>query len=141
MKNTASSRASWAHRLVAMVLAAVAVALFTVAISSPAHAAEAASAAASATAPAPDTSALSAILGAFADKIPSWLVTAVSIFGTFSLAAQGFIGWMHKRAAETASPDDDAWIAKAEASTWFKVIDRIIYFGGYLGSWFGGKKL
>lgn len=139
MKNTASSRASWAHRLIALAFAALAVALLTAA---PAVAQDAAAAAAPAvTTPPPEASAVSAILSAFSDKIPGWLVTAVSIFGTFSLAAQAFIGWMHKRAAETSSPDDDAWIAKAEASTWFKIVDRIIYFGGYIGSWSGGKKL
>ena len=73
--------------------------------------------------------------------VPGWVVTALSIFGTVSMAYQALIAFAHKRAAETADPADDAWIASLETKAWFRVLDRIFYWGGYLGAKLGGKKL
>lgn len=127
------------RRIAGLLVVALAAIVALVLVPTPAVAQEAAATAAAAQPAHPTVG--GDILAAIRDHVPGWLTTALTIFGTVSLAAQGFIGWAHKRAAETTSPDDDAWIAKAEASAWFRVIDRIIYFGGYLGSWSGGKKL
>ena len=54
--------------------------------------------------------------------LPSWLVTGLSIFATVSIAYQGLIAFAHKRAAETATPADDQWIASLEAKTWFRIL-------------------
>lgn len=73
--------------------------------------------------------------------VPGWLTTALSIFATVSLAYQALIAFAHKRAAETADLDDDKWIASLEAKAWFRILDKIFYWGGYLGAKIGGKKL
>ncbi len=69
------------------------------------------------------------------------LALALSIYATLAGLYQVLIAFAHKRAAETSDISDDQWIASLEAKTWFKVLDRIFYFGGYLGAWSGGKKL
>lgn len=74
-------------------------------------------------------------------KAPGWVGVALSIFGGLSVAYQAVIAWAHKRAAETADPADDAWIASLEAKGWFRLLDRVFYWGGYLGARIGGKKL
>lgn len=71
----------------------------------------------------------------------AWLTTALAIFGALSVAYQAVLAWAHKRAAETADLDDDKWLASLEAKPWFKFLDRLFYWGGYLGAKFGGRKL
>lgn len=78
---------------------------------------------------------------AVATYIPSWLATALSIFGTVSIGYQALIAWAHKRAAETADTMDDNWLASLERKAWFRILDRIFYWGGYLGAKTGGRKL
>lgn len=73
--------------------------------------------------------------------LPGWATTALSIYATVSLAYQALIAWAHKRAAETADVADNQWIASLEAKAWFRILDRFFYWGGYLGSRMGGKKL
>lgn len=72
---------------------------------------------------------------------PSWVVTALSIFATVSIAYQSLIAFAHKRAAETVDLKDDQWLASLDAKPWFRILDRVFYWGGYLGSRLGGKKL
>lgn len=92
---------------------------------------------------APVTAPSAVVAGDFLSSIglPSWLVTGLSIFATVSIAYQGLIAFAHKRAAETADVADDKWIASLEAQTWFRILDKVFYWGGYLGAKFGGKKL
>lgn len=73
--------------------------------------------------------------------LPSWVVTALSVFATVSIAYQALIAFAHKRAAETADVADDKWMASLESKTWFKILDKVFYWGGYLGAKVGGKKL
>ncbi len=73
--------------------------------------------------------------------LPGWVTTALSIFGAVSIGYQAVIAWAHKRAAETADPADDQWIASLEAKAWFRILDKIFYWGGYLGTKAGGRKL
>ncbi len=73
--------------------------------------------------------------------LPGWATTALSIFGAVSIAYQAVIAWAHKRAAETADPADDQWLASLEAKPWFRILDRVFYWGGYAGSKLGGRKL
>jgi len=68
-------------------------------------------------------------------------VTALSIFATVSLAYQALIAFAHKRAAETADLADDKWIASLEAQAWFRILDKVFYWGGYLGAKVGNRKL
>lgn len=71
----------------------------------------------------------------------SWLVTVFLGWGIASNIWQVLIVWLHKRAAETADDDDDKWVAALEEKAWFRWCDRFFYWGGYLGSRLGGKKL
>jgi hypothetical protein len=144
VKNTVSPRATWAHRLIALAFAALAVALWT---SVPAFAQAAAdtatTAAAAGAASAQPTSPTVGgdILAALSGLIPGWLVTTLSIFGTISIGYQALIAFAHQRAAATTDDADDKWIAALEAKAWFRVLDKIFYWGGYLGAKLGGKKL
>jgi cytochrome c-type biogenesis protein CcmH/NrfG len=81
------------------------------------------------------------VLAALAGVVPGWIVTALSIFGTVSIGYQALIAWAHQRAAATADPKDDQWIAELETKAWFRILDRVFYWGGYLGAKLGGKKL
>ncbi|AHF89516.1 hypothetical protein OPIT5_03765 [Opitutaceae bacterium TAV5] len=74
-------------------------------------------------------------------KVPGWVFTALTIYGTASLAYQALVAWWHKRVADTTETTDDDWTDKLESATWFKILDKIFYFGGYIGSALGGKKL
>jgi hypothetical protein len=69
------------------------------------------------------------------------VAAALALFATLSGLYQVLIAFAHKRAAESTSPADDKWIADLEAKRWFRVLDRVFYWGGYLGAWGGGKKL
>lgn len=98
------------------------------------------------TVPAPADLALAAPAAPVAETVlpftvPGWVVTALSIFGTVSMAYQALIAFAHKRAAETADLADDQWLASLDKKAWFRVLDRIFYWGGYLGAKLGGKKL
>jgi hypothetical protein len=73
--------------------------------------------------------------------VPGWVMTALSIFGAVSIAYQAVIAWAHERAAATADPADDQWIASLEKKAWFRILDRLFYWGGYVGAKLGGKKL
>lgn len=97
--------------------------------------------------PAPAVSPAPALTPAQADTLTSLLTAhprlaaALSIYATLAGLYQLLIAFAHKRAAETTSVTDDQWLASLEAKTWFRVLDRIFYWGGYLGSWSGGRKL
>ncbi len=71
----------------------------------------------------------------------SWASTALAIFGALTIVYQTLIAWAHQRAAATASDADDKWLASLEAKWWFRLLDRIFYWGGYLGAKLGGRKL
>ena len=71
----------------------------------------------------------------------SWLPTALSIYASLALGWQVVIAFAHNWAAKTSDTKDDQWISKLEAFWWFRVLDRVFYFGGYFGAWKGGKKL
>ncbi|HSI08818.1 MAG TPA: hypothetical protein VK985_09505 [Rariglobus sp.] len=111
-----------------------------------AHAQEAAAPVAEAVAiaaPAPDatiTAIVTTVITAASAKFP-WIVSALSIFAVVANVYQAVITFAHKRAAETADLKDDHWIATLEAKWWFRILDRIFYWGGYAGARFGGKKL
>ncbi|EIP96885.1 hypothetical protein OpiT1DRAFT_01312 [Opitutaceae bacterium TAV1] len=81
------------------------------------------------------------IAASILEKVPSWVFTVLTIYGTLSLAYQALIAWWHKRVAETADTADDQWTEKLTSATWFKILDKVFYFGGYIGSALGGKKL
>ena len=94
-------------------------------------------------APAPDatiTAVVQTVITAASAKFP-WLISALSVFAVVANVYQALITYAHKRAAETADLKDDHWIASLEAKWWFRVLDRIFYWGGYAGARFGGKKL
>lgn len=71
----------------------------------------------------------------------TWASTALAIFGALSVVYNALITYAHQRAAATADLDDDKWIASLEEKRWFRILDRIFYFGGYLGAKLGGRKL
>ena len=138
MKNT--RRPSGLLPLFLAILAIAFVAALVLGSAPSALAQTAADAAPSATAPANPTVG-GDILAALSGLIPGWLVTALSIFGTVSIGYQALIAWAHQRAAATTDDSDDKWIAALEAKAWFRVLDKIFYWGGYLGAKLGGKKL
>ncbi|RRJ97809.1 hypothetical protein Ga0100231_004955 [Opitutaceae bacterium TAV4] len=74
-------------------------------------------------------------------KVPSWIFTILTVYGTLSLAYQALIAWWHAHIAETTSETDNQWTDKLTSATWFKILDKFFYFGGYIGSALGGKKL
>ncbi len=86
------------------------------------------------------TAALTDLLVQVVTKYPR--VAAVILL--YALAAaiwQAIIGVLHQRAAATSDPTDDTWLATLEGKTWFRFIDCLFYWGGYLGSLLGGRKL
>lgn len=73
-------------------------------------------------------------------KFP-WLTTVLSIYASAAIGWQILCAAAHNWAARTSDLKDDQWIAKLEAFWWFRWADKFFYFGGYFGSWAGGKKL
>lgn len=80
------------------------------------------------------------ILDAFLVKAP-WIGTVLWIYGALSVAYQALIAWAHKKAAETPDARDNEWLASLEAKWWFRILDRVFYWGGYIGARLGGRKL
>lgn len=87
----------------------------------------------------PSADATSVVIGFLASH--AWLSSVLAAFGALSVGYQAVIAWAHQRAAATADDADDKWLASLEARPWFKILDRLFYWGGYLGSALGGKKL
>lgn len=73
-------------------------------------------------------------------KFP-WVSTVLSIYAAAAIGWQILCGAAHNWAARTSDLRDNAWLAKLETLWWFRWADKFFYFGGYFGSWAGGKKL
>ena len=102
-----------------------------------AHAQDAAAPAAPALTAAPDAPAF--VLDFIAQH--AWTSIVLTVFGALTVVYQALIAWAHQRAAATADDADDKWLASLEAKPWFRLLDRIFYWGGYLGAKLGGRKL
>lgn len=123
-----------------LLLAAIAIACIVYLGCLPASAQDATSTPAAVTAAGVPTAEIPSALVELLTKY-SWASTALAVFGALSVVYQALIAWAHKRAAETTETEDDQWLASLEAKWWFRTLDRLFYWGGYLGAKLGGKKL
>lgn len=123
-------------------LAAIFAIVFSVLLvfASHAHAQDASAPVAVATA-SPDASAdLTSLVTGLLAQFP-WASSVLAAIGVAGTLYNVLITWAHQRAAATASDTDDKWLASLESKWWFRLLDRVFYFGGYLGARLGGKKL
>lgn len=73
-------------------------------------------------------------------KFP-WVSSVLSIYAAAAIGWQILCAAAHNWAARTSDLRDNQWLAKLETLWWFRWADKFFYFGGYFGSWAGGKKL